>query len=152
MSARSIATLQHGVDNVRVEVDALQAFLQSITDELLRSSLLDDFNVEILGKIDNLRQRLEGIVSRTAAQQAELQEQALSLAQLGTRLQALQTESPALSRCRSRTMPSSAAISSSRVSEGGDTDAALRINHACNAQSDAHRPTKFTFVTWNCQK
>ena len=145
MSARSLATLQHGVDDVCVEVDALQTFLRSITDELLRNSLLDNFNVEILGKIDSLRQRLEGIVSSTAAQQADLQK-------LGERLQALQTQSPALSGCRSRTMPSSAAISSSRISEGGDTDAVSRINHACNVQSDAHRLTKFTFVTWNSQK
>ena len=141
MSARSIATLQTGVDDVYVEVDALQILLRSITDELLKSSLLDDFKEGIQGKLDSLMGKLESITTRTAAQQADLQE-------LGKRLQELQVRSAAVSNSHiehgSRTMPSAAGPASSRFSEGGGIDAVPVNSIACKK--------KFRFVSWNAQK
>ena len=104
MSSRSFASLQNGVDDVCVEVNALQSLLQSISDELLRNSLLEDFSADIRSKLDDLMNRLEGIGSKTASQQAELQD-------LSLRLQAVQQERPPdlPIGCPSRTMSSTAA-------------------------------------------
>ena len=130
MSARSIATLQTGVDDVYVEVNALQTLLRSITDEVLKSSLLDDFKEGIQGKLDSLMAKLESITTRTAAQKADLDE-------LGKRMEALRM-GPEL-ECRTRTMPPNALPGAARLG-GGDTDATPIAT------------CEFKFVSWNTQK